>query len=582
MATIPAQTFDGKTINDTPFYNAPVGVYERTTTHTVYSVSGSGVKTTIIKLSTGFLLDGVVAASETQNATYSVFSSTTQTCSRSYTYNNKTVYYNYSTNSIQPSNNVLLVDVASYSAGAMSSVPSAQIAWLMVYGGYEGFPITYSLENCSGSASNPAMAPVGLGFTCTFAPDTDGDYTYLFTGASAIVRATAAGGGGLVSYDWDSETGILYVGAVESEVLIIIKAFDTRDPYESGAGASGVGIGQGIFDFVMDAIQDISIPPSALDSGFITAYNPSVGQLQALGASMWSLWLTDASFFDNLQRLFTNPSQAIVGLAILPGIIEAGSSQEIAFGSIGSGVSAPKITNQFQKYSVGGVSIPEYSGSYMDYAPNTEISIFLPYCGTYNLDPDDVMGKSISCEYLVDVISGGCIASLYVGGNLMYQFGGSMAVSVPVSQIDYSTTINGAISAAGGILNNISAGIAGLGGFGALGAIGGVALGLAKSAPSVVGTVMGSKPQITHGGSIGSGAALAGCQVPYVIIKRPRLCVPAKQNSFTGYPAFITYKVSDILESGYTEFADIHLEGISATDDEKAELTSILDKGVIL
>ena len=491
----------------------------------------------------------------------------TSTFAFSYTYDNKTVYYNGIYLYPQPS-----------PALDGSGIADAQgkAAWLMVYGGYGGYTITYDLRNCSGSASNPTIAPVGMGFTCTFAPDSG----YIFTARSDLVRATGLDGN-LVHTDWDFETGILYVSEVTSDVLIIIYGYDPSDPY-ADAGTSAPGIGQGIFDFVQDAVESIGIPPSALDSGFITAYNPSIGQLQALGASMWSLWLTDASFFDNLQRLFTNPSQAIVGLAILPGIVEAGGSQEIAFGSIGSGVSAPKITNQFQKYSVGGVTIPEYSGSYMDYAPNTEISIFLPYCGTYNLDPDDVMGKSISCEYLVDVISGGCIASLYVGGNLLYQFGGSMAVSVPVSQIDYSTTINGAISAAGGILNNISAGIAGLGGFGALGAVGGAALGLAKSAPSVVSTVMGSKPQITHGGSIGSGAALAGCQVPYVIIKRPRLCVPENQNAFTGYPAFITYSFGQAIGSGYTEFADIHLEGISATDDEKAELTSILDKGVIL
>ena len=355
------------------------------------------------------------------------------------------------------------------------------------------------------------------------------------------------------------------------------------DPYESGAGASGTEVGQGVWEAAVDAVNDLfASNVTALDSGFITAYNPSAAQLQSLGSAMWALWRDDATIFENLKRLFVNPMQAILGLAILPGIVTAGGSQEVAFGNIGSGISMPKIAQQFQKYSCGSVSIDEYSGSYMDYSPNTEISIFLPYCGTYQLDIDDVMGKTITCDYLIDVLSGGCIANLFVGGNLMYQFAGAMAVNIPVAQVDYSNSINGAISAVGNVFSNIATGAAGLAGMGTLGAIGGAALGLAKSAPSVVGSVMSAKPQVQHGGAIGSGAALAGCQVPYVIIKRPRPCVPARQNSFTGYPAFITYAVSDLVGTGYTEFAEIHLENIPGTDDEKSELEKILNSGVIL
>jgi hypothetical protein len=77
----------------------------------------------------------------------------------------------------------------------------------------------------------------------------------------------------------------------------------------------------------------------------------------------------------------------------------------------------------------------------------------------------------------------------------------------------------------------------------------------------------------------GSGGMLA-VQTPYIIIERPRQCVADDVNKFVGFPSNITYKLYDL--DGYTVVDSIHLDGFSCTDNEAAEILSLLKGGVIL
>ena len=59
-----------------------------------------------------------------------------------------------------------------------------------------------------------------------------------------------------------------------------------------------------------------------------------------------------------------------------------------------------------------------------------------------------------------------------------------------------------------------------------------------------------------------------------------RQALPAKQNEFMGYPAFITSTLAEL--TGYTEVDSIHLENVDATDAELSEIETLLKGGVIL
>lgn len=342
------------------------------------------------------------------------------------------------------------------------------------------------------------------------------------------------------------------------------------DPYSPG-GSSDTGGGGGNHDDTSDTVPVSPMPTiSATDTNFITLYNPSITQLRMLATWMW-----DSSLFDvnSFQKLFQSPMQAILGLSIVPvQPVRADTPTNIKIGNITSDVSAYPVTTQYKNVPLGSVAVEEYWGSYLDYAPYTKVEIYLPYIGTRELNADDVMGKTISVVYHVDVLSGSCVAQVAVNDSVMYQFSGNCATSVPITGNDWTNVINGAISVAvsGAML--------------ATGMATGTAPVMATSAVSTVGSlaqnVTTMKPTVLKSGSISGSSGVLAVQTPYLIITRPRQAVPENQNKYTGYPAYITMQLGNAV--GMTYVADCHLENIPCTDGELQEIERLLKEGVIL
>lgn len=335
----------------------------------------------------------------------------------------------------------------------------------------------------------------------------------------------------------------------------------STDPYDPG-GESGTGGGEGTFDGTSVDVDFTSLPTlSAVDTGFITLYNPTLSQLQSLANYMWS----DLFDLDTLKKLFADPMQAILGLSIIPGPIPSGASQAVKVGNIATTVTMTKAASQYFDVDCGTLNVEEFWGAYLDYEPYTKAEIYLPYIGTHQIAVDDIMGKAVHIKYHVDILSGACSAEIKCGGSVLYTFIGSVAVSVPVTGNDWTNVINGVLSIAGSI--------------GSMVATGGL------SAPSAIGSIASAavnqlKPSIQKSGSVSGGGGILAGKVPVLILTRPRQALPASQNEFTGYPAFITRSLGDI--SGYTEVHKIRLGGISATDAELEEIEGLLKGGVIL
>ena len=79
---------------------------------------------------------------------------------------------------------------------------------------------------------------------------------------------------------------------------------------------------------------------------------------------------------------------------------------------------------------------------------------------------------------------------------------------------------------------------------------------------------------------MGGMGGMLGVKTPYIILTRPRQALPANQNTFTGYPSYITTLLGDC--TGFTVVQDVHLEGLTATEAEKAEINRLLGEGVYL
>ena len=115
------------------------------------------------------------------------------------------------------------------------------------------------------------------------------------------------------------------------------------DPYEGG-GASGTGGGTGNLDGTGDDIDFPSLPSlSAVDTGFITIFNPTIGQLKNLANYLWG----DAFDLSTWKKIFADPMDAILGMSIVPVAVPNGSVSEVTVGNIGTGVSMTKAGAQY-------------------------------------------------------------------------------------------------------------------------------------------------------------------------------------------------------------------------------------------
>lgn len=333
------------------------------------------------------------------------------------------------------------------------------------------------------------------------------------------------------------------------------------DPYDKG-GTSGTGGGDGNFDRTNTGASLPALPSlSAIDSGFISVYQPTLAQLKQLYSFMWS-----STFYDSIAKLWSDPMNCIMGLNVVPTTCST-TSTTLKIGNVDTGIGFPKISNQFVTVDCGSITVNKYWGSYLDYSPYTKAEIYLPYIGIQMINVDDIMGKSIHVVYHIDVVSCACTAFIECNGSVLYEFTGCCGYSIPLSGSNFMDVYLGAMSVVAGLTTTV--------------ATGGMSAPVAATAiASTASTVANSKPQVQRSGAVSGSSGYMGIQIPYLILTYMNQCVPESQNEITGYPSYISAQLSSL--SGYTKIEEIHLDCIDAFDNEINEIHELLQKGVIL
>lgn len=348
---------------------------------------------------------------------------------------------------------------------------------------------------------------------------------------------------------------------------------DYSNPY-SESGNSGRGGGDGTLSAGMlddvDAAQIPDLPAiSAADLGFITMYNPSVAELKALSSFMWS------NVFDlnTYKKLFSDPMQSIIGLAIVPVSPTVAGVKSVKFGSIDSGITMNYLSTNYVQVDCGSVQVEKFVGCFMDNDPYTKISIYLPFVGIRQLSADDIIGGSIHVVYNIDVLNGACACFIeHSTRGVLYSYNGSCITNVPLTAVNFSGAIQNAVSAIGsaiGVVAGMATGAAPLTAMGAMGLM-----------TSAANTAINSKPAVQRSGNLGGSAGILSILTPYVIIERPNLSVPSNVEHYAGQTSNITMSLGAC--KGFTMCEFVHLDGISATTEELMEIESLLKVGVIL
>ena len=336
--------------------------------------------------------------------------------------------------------------------------------------------------------------------------------------------------------------------------------------------------GNGQMDIQSNDIPFPALPvKNFLDTHMISLYNPTTAEMQSLNTYLWS-----SSFYQNIEKIFNDPMEAIIGFYMLP-VTPTSSAANIRVGTLDTGVSSKRVSQQYYYINFGKIDIGEYFGTFYDYAPYTRAEIYLPFIGSRELDIGEIMGCELWLQYMVDVLTGSCTAMLHVErlykknfrenlNAILYQWNGNMAIQGAISAKNYTefykTVIN---SISTGVMVGMAAPVGGA-------AAAGVAVGTAAGGMTKLSTT--AQP-IQHCGNLGGDNGMLGVQFPYITLSRPNIAVPENICHDGGLRSEISGTVSSF--SGFTKFSNIHVDGISqATDAERDEIEKLLKEGIII
>ena len=338
------------------------------------------------------------------------------------------------------------------------------------------------------------------------------------------------------------------------------------------------GLGDnGEYEFTGDEIEMPDEPDETISgtlaSGFLNIYSPSATNLQNFGASLWTnafnvKWYDVDSLANLVLNTISDPINFIIGLFMLPVTPSTGSNDGIYLGGINvNTVSVPRVNKQFKTIDFGSINITELYGNYLDYQ-NSKLSIYLPYIGTAVLDVQEVNGGSVELQYIIDCFTGACVANVRCvkdtttpwgvtyQNSTVHSFSGNVAIQLPISAGSFDTMTQGLIN---------------------------VGLGLGTNSPSIA--IQGATNAIsnvggdatTHG-ALSSNTGKLSYQTPYLMFTRPIESRPSKLGMLHGYGSNVGGQLKQL--SGYVVCSDVKLDGITATDNEKDMIESLLKSGV--
>lgn len=369
-----------------------------------------------------------------------------------------------------------------------------------------------------------------------------------------------------------------------------------NDSNELGGTSTENTFGNGNFDRTSDEIEAPALPTlTATECGFVTLYSPGLNTLLQFCNYLWSdnLWIA-------VQKWFADPSQIMVGLGIVPVQVETNGTFYHKVGTVEFPVPMPLVKSQYQEFDCGSLEVKHFWGSALDYAPYTQIQIYLPYIGVRELNTDEIMGKTLSVKYHIDLYGGGVVAFVLVNNSVRYQYSGNCMQQIPISSANYGELISNLVQLACVVGTGISAAGAaatefasdatknsrGTSTYTASDFMGAGAAdwmehgGLGKLLTCTTQCVMSAKPRIERTGSLGAVTGQMAVQTPFLIITRPEQSLPENYKHYNGYPSNITSRLGDL--QGFTQVENIRLNDIPATQPEIMEIYDLLAKGVII
>ena len=318
---------------------------------------------------------------------------------------------------------------------------------------------------------------------------------------------------------------------------------DTDDYYDTDSGEN-----------------DEHSPTTGYDIGacnLTTCYELSVERLNNIAIKLWS-----EDFFNNILLLNNSPIENILSCKLLP-LSLSGSESTVKIGNVDMGINGNRLSKTVYRYNIGTITIPRISNmGFLNYAPYTSTVIFLPFIGFKELNTSDIMGRNVSVDYVVDVITGACKAIVTVNNYQCYEFDGNCGIDIPLTAGNRSQVEMGYVKSAVGVASNI---------FG--------------KHPSFFGAVnsgISGAMQQYHYSTNGSYSPATGAyedRTCFIIIDRPQYTEVSKFGHTKGYKCQLSKTIGSL--KGFVKTTEnVDLSNISAPEYCKKKILDLLSSGI--
>lgn len=309
-------------------------------------------------------------------------------------------------------------------------------------------------------------------------------------------------------YKWDDVTQIITIDGNE------ITGTVSENTCTFALTTDNVGTGG---DITWGLHFSVVQPPSEERVDFFTIYEPTNANMQKINDAIFIN--SDDGTTINVLHYFSSYKKFYCKIPI------AGYKQ-LKGGAYDFGEQAPYVKEHTIVVDCGSIEIPEQYQSLLDYSPFSRLTIYLPFIGFQELDDKLVVGHTLKVQYVVDVLSGRCLAQLYIdSGDLkscFAEYGGTIAAD----------------------------------------------------------EIFGGDSGYDYYGAYELMTTLQLGELSCYVLIHTKIPLEGDIVDYKGLPTNEIVKVGDV--SGFVKYSSIHVDGMTATDLEKSEIESLLMSGIFV
>ena len=329
-------------------------------------------------------------------------------------------------------------------------------------------------------------------------------------------------------------------------------------------------------------------------------YMMSHSELATIGGKFFDTNILNA-LLDGLKLYGNaNPMESVLGCLYFPFDLSTvcpdyTAVTDIYFGSYKmENVSANKIKHRSGYKEMGSTFIKPTFYNWLDYKA-MHVYLYLAYIGFVELDVNKYLNKTLKIIYMVDIHSGECEVSLLADGLLMDTYSGQIGIKQPITYNDLSTYFQSQITALrNGVMSFVGGPVAGAGTGAQIGSSGGP---YGMLAGAVTGASLGqmvgnanvmwqgwkvshTKPPLFSKGGYSSEIGANMPQYCFLVFMYNDVEIPANLLSVYGKPSNKSGNVGSF--SGFLSTNYVKLQCPTATEEEQAEIVSLLNSGIYI